>query len=187
MVDNGSSEAPAPVASLELDGVQLPIYDLAEFNAADIDRVKSFSTNFGWWLLPREVAEALAMPVDRRAALEWIHDTGELVLLGGVPTVGELAVEVSPGVAYSAGDVPAFVGGSAAGIERDDAGHVRELFKSEVMPSGSRVALLAHMRHGPKVHELLWGWHREHDNPDGWQWLVERLARLEGEESDHLA
>jgi hypothetical protein len=64
------------------------------------------------------------------------------------------------------------------------------LFKSAVMPSGSRLAVLAHVKHGPKVHELLWGWHRQHRRTDGWNWLVERLARLASappeEGGDHL-
>jgi len=185
-----TEKSPEHVAALQLDDVQLPIYDLEAFNAADIDRVKSFTTNFGSWQLPAEVAAALALAGDAKAALEWIHDTGELVLLGGVPTVGEVAVEPLNYEAYTAGNVPSLIGGSAAGIERDASGHVRELFKSEVMPPGSRVAVLAHVKHGPKVHELLWGWHREHRQPSGWAWLVERLAKLEDEgpgSFDHLA
>ena len=180
--------APALLGSLDLDGIQLPVYELAEFNGADISRVKSFSTNFGTWQLPPEVAALLATPAGAPASVEWIHDTGELVLLGGVPTQGQVAVDVSGAVGFSEGMVPAFLGGSSGGIERDPTGGVRELFKSEVMPVGSRVALLAHVKHGPKIHELLWGWHREHGKPTGWQWLVERLARLEADGSDdHLA
>jgi hypothetical protein len=182
------------LGSLELDGISLPVYDLAQFNAAIDERVSSFSTNFGVWQVPDEVAQVLAIPVGGRAAAEWIHDTGELVLLGGTPHAGEVAVEVSEGAAVAAGLMPGFLGGSVAGIDHDAAGHVRELFKSEVMPEGSRVALLAHIKHGPKVHELLWGWHREHGKPTGWAWLVERLARLETESAesangsaDHLA
>jgi hypothetical protein len=40
---------------------------------------------------------------------------------------------------------------------------------------------------------LLWGWHREHRQPEGWQWLIDRLARLESTATgtvtadDHLA
>lgn len=172
------------LGSLELDGIQLPVYDLAQFNAAVVDRVTSFSTNFGVWQVPDDVAQVLAIPTGAGAVAEWIHDTGELVLLGGVPKEGEIAVEVSEGAAVSAGLMPGFLGGSIAGVDHDAAGHVRELFKSEVMPEGSRVALLAHIKHGPKVHELLWGWHREHRKPTGWAWLVERLARLEGEAAD---
>jgi hypothetical protein len=179
---------PEQLASLQLDSAQLPIYDLAAFNAADLDRVKSFSTSFGTWQVPAEVAEALALPSDQRAALGWIHDTGELVLLGGVPEAGEVAVDTLDYEAYTAGEMPGFLGGSAAGVERDETGDAYELFKSEVMPEGTRVALLAHVRHWAKVHELLWGWRRHHDDADGWPWLVERLARLESADSggDHL-
>lgn len=174
------------VASLQLDQAVLPIYELAAFNAADIDRVTSFATSFGDWRLPAEVAAALAMSSDARAALAWIHDTGELVLLGGVPQAGEVAVDTLDYEAYTAGELPAFLGGSAAGVERDDEGNAYELFKSEVMPEGTRVALLAHVKRWAKVHELLWGWRRHHDDADGWSWLVERLAQLEGETGGHL-
>jgi hypothetical protein len=172
-VTHDSSDDAQPVAMLELDGVQLPVYDLAEFNAADIKRVKSFSSNFGWWQVPAQVAAAMAMPDDARAAVEWIHDTGELVLLGGVPEARKVAIDVTPAPLY--------------------AGNVREVFKTDVMPAGSRVAVLAHVKHGPRVHELLWGWHREHRQPEGWQWLIDRLARLESTATgtvtadDHLA
>lgn len=185
-----SEASPEQVASLQLDDVQLPIFELAAFNAANIDRVKSFATSFGAWQVPAEVAAALAMQSGARAALAWIHDTGELVLLGGVPQVGEVAVDTLDYEAYTAGEMPAFLGGSAAGIERDESGNAYELFKSEVMPEGTRVGLLAHVKHRAKVHELLWGWRREHREAGGWAWLVERLAKLEEEEpgsADHLA
>jgi hypothetical protein len=185
-----TEESLEQVASLQLDDVQLPIYELAAFNSADIDRVKSFATSFGAWQLPPEVAEALAMPAGSPAALAWIHDTGELVLLGGVPQVGEVAVDTLDYEAYTAGEMPAFLGGSAAGVERDESGNAYELFKSEVMPPGTRVALLAHIKHRARAHELLWGWRREHHQPSGWAWLVERLAKLEEEDpgsADHLA
>jgi len=185
------------LGSLELDGIELPVYDLAEFNAADITRVSSFSTNFGVWQVPDDVAALLAIDRGTRALVEWIHDTGELVLLGGVPTPGDVAVDVTGAARFSEGLMPGFLGGTVGDVQRDAAGNTRELFKSEVMPPGSRVAVLAHVKHGPKVHELLWGWHREHDKPTGWRWLVERLARLESigaagstgpaESGDHLA
>lgn len=181
-----SAEELTPVASLQLDQAELPIYELAAFNAANMDRVTSFATSFGDWQLPAEVAAALAMPADARAALAWIHDTGELVLLGGVPQTGEVAVDTLDYEAYTAGEMPAFLGGSAAGVERDDEGNAYELFKSEVMPEGTRVALLAHVKHWAKVHGLLWGWRRRHSDADGWTWLVERLAALEGETGGHL-
>lgn len=177
---------PAQVGSLQLDAVQLPIYDLADFNDADVHRVSSFVTNLGSWQLPAEVATALAAG-DGRASLEWIHDTGELVLLGGTPTVGTVAVDVAGVLADAAAGVPAFLGGEAANATDAGSGMVRQYFKSELLPSGSRVALLAHIEHGPKVHELLWGWHREQGRDSGWDWLVERLARLEDADgADHL-
>jgi hypothetical protein len=178
---------PAPIASLALDDIVLPIYDLQAFNDADLHRVESFVTNFGSWQLPAEVVTALAAG-DGTGALEWIHDTGELVLLGGTPTEGLLSAEV-PGFAGEAAELtPAFLGGEAGATTNDGSGLVREYFKGELLPAGSRVALMAHIAHGPAVHELLWGWHREHRTAEGWTWLVERLARLEdaSSESDHL-
>jgi hypothetical protein len=178
---------PQPIASLQLDDVQLPIYDLADFNSADVRRVSSFVTNFGSWTLPADVATALASAAGF-GAVEWIHDTGELVLLGGVPTEGEVSAEFT-GVAGATASLPAFLGGTSGFSRVDESGMVREYFRSEVMPAGSRVALLAHVAHGPQVHELLWGWHREHRSDTGWSWLVERLARLEDESGgpNHLA
>ena len=148
----------------------------------------SFVTNFGSWKLPAEVATALAAG-NGAGAVEWIHDTGELVLLGGTPTEGELSA-VPRWLFRRRGGVHASVPGrrsrrDATGI---GAGMVREYFKADVLPPGSRVAVLAHIAHGPAVHELLWGWHREHGTEDGWTWLVERLARLENADRrlDHL-
>lgn len=185
MADNDSDLH--ALGSLGFDGIELPVYDLAEFNAADINRVRSFSTNFGVWQVPDDVAGLLAIELGTWALVEWIHDTGELVLLGGVPMPGDVAVDVTGAARFSEGLMPAFLGGTVADVQRDAAGNTRELFKSAVMPAGSRVAVLAHVKHGPKVHELLWGWHREHDKATGWAWLVERLARLEDSKSaDHL-
>jgi len=182
-----SESSPEQLASLQLDNAQLPIYELAAFNAANIERVTSFATSFGTWQVPPEVAAALAIPEGQQAALAWIHDTGELVLLGGVPTPGEVAVDTLDYEAYTAGEVPGFLGGSAAGVERDESGNAYELFKSELMPEGTRVAVLAHVKHRARAHELLWGWRRHHDDADGWNWLVERLAQLESaDDSDHL-
>lgn len=178
---------PAPIASLALDDVVLPIYDLQAFNDADLHRVSSFVTNFGSWQLPAEVATALAAG-NGAGALEWIHDTGELVLLGGSPMEGELSAEL-PGFAGTAAEfTPAFLGGEAGATVGFGTGMVREYFKAEVLPPGSRVALMAHVEHGPAVHELLWGWHREQHSETGWTWLVERLARLENQTGNsHLA
>jgi hypothetical protein len=183
---DGDSANPEPVASLQLDATVLPIYDLEAFNNADLNRVKSFVTNFGSWRLPPEVAAALASG-DGRGALEWIHDTGELVLLGGTPVVGTVSADVAGVLADAAAGVPAFLGGEAADASSDGSGMVREYFKSELLPAGSRVALMAHVEHGPEVHELLWGWRGERDAEAGWPWLVERLARLEDKTGDtHL-
>ena len=178
---------PTPIASLALDDVVLSIYDLQSFNDADLHRVSSFVSNFGSWQLPAEVATALAAS-NGAGALEWIHDTGELVLLGGTPTEGELSVDLAGFSGTAAEFTPAFLGGEAGATRSVGAGMVREFFKADVLPPGSRVALVAHVAHGPAVHELLWGWHREHRTEGGWNWLVERLARLEDEpnESDHL-
>jgi hypothetical protein len=177
---------PAPVGSLQLDDVVLPIYELGAFNDADLRRVKSFVTNFGSWLLPAGVASAMAVH-DGLGDLEWIHDTGELVLLGGVPTEGTISADVSGLAAVAAEITPAFLGGEAGATVSDGPGLVREYFKSDVLPPGSRVALMAHIEHGPAAHELLWGWHRQHRKEGGWLWLVERLARIETQDgSDHL-
>jgi hypothetical protein len=178
---------PASIGSLQLDDVVLPIYELGAFNDADLRRVKSFVTNFGSWLLPAGVAGAMAVH-DGLGDLEWIHDTGELVLLGGVPTEGMISADLSGLAGVAAELTPAFLGGEAGATVSDGPGLVREYFKSDVLPPGSRVALMAHIAHGPAAHELLWGWHRQHRNEGGWDWLVERLARLESQagESDHL-
>jgi hypothetical protein len=179
---------PEPVASLQLDAVVLPIYDLQAFNDADLRRVESFVTSYGSWTLPAEVATALAS-ADGTSVLLWIHDTGELVLVGGTPKEGELPVEVSGALAAEAEFTPAWLGGQAADTQRDaETGMVTESFKAELLPAGSRVAVLAHVEHSPAVHELLWGWHREQHNENGWAWLVERLARLEDQTGNsHLA
>jgi hypothetical protein len=177
---------PQPVASLQLDAVVLQIYELQAFNDADLRRVTSFVTNFGSWALPSEVGAALNAG-DGRGTLEWIHDTGELVLLGGTPTVGTVSADVPGVLADAAAGVPAFLGGEAGNATSDGSGMVREYFKSEPLPEGSRVALMAHVAHGPGAHELLWGWHREQHSETGWSWLVERLARLEeSDNADHL-
>jgi hypothetical protein len=181
-----SAATAAAVGFLDLDGTSLTVFDLATFESADIHRVSSFSTNFGQWQLPADVGALLGVQAGQAATLEWIHDTGELVLLGGVPTEGNVAIEQTQGGELS-GIMPGFLGGTIAGGGRDSAGMIRDYVRSEVMPAGSRVAVLAHIAHGPKAHEVLWGWHREHGKESGWSWLVERLARLESDAgSDHL-
>jgi hypothetical protein len=177
---------PQPIGSLQLDDVQLPIYDIGAYNAADVRRASSFVTNFGTWQVPTDVATALAA-AGGAAALEWIHDTGELVLLGGVPTVGAASAAVG-GLGVAGAGVPASLGGTVGSADGDGSGMVQEYFRASVMPAGSRVALLAHVAHGPQIYELLWGWRHEHRTPAGWAWLVERLARLEKHtgEADHL-
>jgi hypothetical protein len=185
---DGANTHPDPVASLQLDAVVLPIYDLEAFNDADLRRVESFVTTYGSWTLPVEVATALAS-ADRTSVLLWIHDTGELVLVGGTPKEGEIPVEVTGAMAVEAEFTPAFLGGQGADVHRDsETGMISESFKAELLPPGSRVAVLAHLEHSPAVHELLWGWHREQHNENGWAWLVERLARLEDQTGNsHLA
>ncbi len=179
---------PQPVARLDVAGASLPVYDLAAFNAADINRVKSFSTNFGTWLVPPPIAQVLAVEAGQQATLQWIHDTGELVLLGGVPESGEVEIDVDRAQGAADAVVPAWLGGVVGGVERDADGSVRERYRAEVMPAGSRVAVLAHVAHGPRVHELLWGWHRQHRHAEGWDWLVERLGRLsrDTQENNHV-
>jgi hypothetical protein len=185
---DGATTHPDPVASLQLDAVVLPIYDLQAFNDADLRRVESFVTTFGSWKLPIEVATALAT-ADGTSVLLWIHDTAELVLIGGTPKEGELPVEVTGLLAAEAEFTPAWLGGQAADVHLDtETGMVSESFKAELLPAGSRVAVLAHVEHSPAVHELLWGWRREQHNENGWPWLVERLARLEDQTGNsHLA
>ncbi len=106
------------MASLQLDAVVLPIYDLEAFNDADLRRVESFITSFGSWTLPADVATALAS-ADRTSVLIWIHDTGELVLVGGTPKEGEIPVEVSGAMAAEAEFTPAFLGGQASDVHVD--------------------------------------------------------------------
>jgi hypothetical protein len=183
---DASTGVATPVGFLDLDGHQLPVYDLEAFNSADLHRVSSFSTNFGHWLLPADVAALLGVSSGQPATLEWIHDTGELVLLGGVPSEDNIAIEQTQGEEFS-GIMPGFLGGTIVAGGRDSSGMIRDFVKSAVMPSGSRVAVLAHIAHGPKAHEVLWGWHREHREETGWAWLVERLVKLEaGDGVDHL-
>jgi hypothetical protein len=175
-----------PVAHLDLAGVQVPVFELGGFNAANLDRVKSFATNFGTWQVPDDIARALGVPPGKTAVatLQWIHDTGELVLLGGVPEPGEVEVDVERAQGVADAVIPAWLGGVVGGVQRDPAGGVRERYRAEVMPAGSRVAVLAHIAHGPRAHEVLWGWHRQHRQSGGWRWLLDRLEKLAGKVDD---
>ena len=51
-------------------------------------------------------------------------------------------------------------------------------FNEETLPADSRVAILGRIEHGPRVHEVLWGWHEHHRHADGWAWLAERLVKF---------
>jgi len=113
-----------------------------------------------------------------RCRLEWIHETGELVLFGGVPELGTVSAEMPERSAGAAALTPGGMGGTVGSIEREGDGIVREFFTAEELPADARVAVLGTVEHGPRVHELLWGWHLRHRRADGWDWLVDRLAAL---------
>jgi hypothetical protein len=147
---------------------------LDAFHQADLRRVRSFVTNFGDWTLPPSLAEAMAATNGR---LEWIHDTGELVLLGGIPRVGEGSADI-PAAGTLSEEVPGFLGGTAVVGQSTVPGAVRVYFAEEQVPTDTRVAVLGELRHGPRVHEVLWGWHEHHRDPDGWQWLTDRLRHI---------
>ena len=174
-----------PSRPLKLDGQSVEAVGFADFLAADDRRATSFVSNFGEWALPGEAAEALASPVGR---LEWFHDTDELVLIGGDPEPGTTDTEIEPAGSPSGG-ITAVVGavadtlagplGAPGIIYRSADGAVRETVLGEVLSAQARVAVLAIVHHGPKVHELLWGWHLHHRQPDGWTWLLGRLSTLE--------
>jgi hypothetical protein len=165
---------PAVVAQLQVAGVQLDVVQLDAFNEADMRRATSFVSNFGDWTLPADTADVMASPVGR---LEWIHDSGELVLLGGVPHKGEGSAEV-PSADAVPGELPGFLGGTAVAGGSSAPGAVRMYFPEEQLPAESRVVVLARMGHGPRVHEVLWGWHQHHRDADGWQWLIDRLQHF---------
>jgi hypothetical protein len=172
MTENTSER---PTRRLPVAGADVEVSLLEDFLAGDARRPTSFVTNFGDWQLPDAVAAVLGSPI---AHVEWFHDTGELVAIGGVPHRGEATVEVHRGDAAlsEAVDVVGGPFGSAGMSFRTAGGAVRE-FPEMVVPAGTRVAVLAHIEHGPQVHEALWGWHRQHRRPAGWTWLDERLAR----------
>jgi hypothetical protein len=155
----------------------------SDFLVADDRRATSFVSNFGDWSLPADVAEQLGSPVGH---LEWFHDTGELVLIGDIPEAGTTSVELPVSdtngedvtvAVDEAADVLAGTFGAPGVVYRSATGAVRETVLGSVVSADTRVAVLAVIEHGPKVHEILWGWHRQHRHPDGWAWLQGRLER----------
>jgi hypothetical protein len=161
-------------AELPLAGGDVAVLLLSEFLEADARRPTSFVTNFGDWQLPDAAAAALGSPV---AHLEWFHDTGELVAIGGIPHRGGATVEIprSDGAVDEIVDLAAGPFGGGGASYRTAAGAVRE-FPEMVVAEGTRVAVLAVVEHGPRVHTLLWDWHRRHRQPQGWTWLEDRVA-----------
>ena len=180
-----AADRPAVVARVQVADVELEVVRLDAFHAANESRAMSFVTNFGEWTLPASVADALAAAIGR---LEWIHDTGELVLLGGVPRLGDGSADV-PSVDAASAELPGFLGGTSVVGRSSVPGAVRIYFPEEQLPSDTRVMVLGVLRHGPRVHEVLWGWHLHHRDPDGWQWLTERLHELHdlAAEDDRIA
>ena len=170
-----------PRTQLPMDGGSVETLLISDFLAADERRPVSFVSNFGDWPLPDKAAEALGAPVGH---LEWFHDTGELVLIGGVPEAGvveeEIAAPDTPGedaeVAIDeAADMLAGPLGAPGMVYGTPSGAVRETVLGSVVSPSTRVAVLAVIEHGPHVHKVLWGWHREHRRAEGWNWLQERL------------
>lgn len=161
-------------AELSVAGVDVDVWLLSDFLEADARRPTSFVTNFGDWQLPEGAAAALASPV---AHLEWFHDTGELVAIGGIPRRGGATVEIprSDGAVDEIVDIAAGPFGGGGASYRTATGAVRE-FPEMVVAEGTRVAVLAVIEHGPRVHAVLWDWHRRHRQAEGWTWLEERVA-----------
>lgn len=166
---------PTVLAHVRIGVKEVDVIGLAEFNQADLHRATSFVSNFGNWSLPADVAAALGA---ERGHVEWVHDTGELILIGGVPHAGGVAVDVPATPSTLAAGAPVALGGSAVVGRSDVAGMVRMYFNEETLPPGSRVAILGRIEHGPRVHEVLWGWHEHHGHADGWAWLAERLVQF---------
>jgi hypothetical protein len=165
---------PAPVGRLQVADVEFDVVRLDAFHQADIRRAMSFVTNFGQWTLPAPTAQVMTADIAR---LEWIHDTGELVLLGGVPHIGEGSADI-PTMAGVADELPGFLGGTAVVGRSDVPGAVRVYFSEEQLPGDTRVAVLGTLHHGPRVHEVLWGWHQHPRDPGGWAWLTDRLRQF---------
>jgi hypothetical protein len=167
---------PTPVASVQIAAHRIPVFDLASFQQANTHRVTSFVTNFGNWKLPSAVADALGSD---RCHLEWVHDTWELTLLGGVPHLGTGSAEVPAGAGEMSGLTAGAVGGTVGAVTKSpDPGAVRELFREEQLPAGARLVILGRIEHGPRAHEALWGWHEHYRHDDGWSWLVDRLVHV---------
>jgi hypothetical protein len=180
---SGMTEQNAGLPPLTVNGVAVPTLSITDFYAEDQRRVASFVSNFGDWQLPGDAAAAMGSDV---AHLEWFHDTGELVLIGDVPESGVVEEEVpAPDTTDDEVEVEAdkllepLAGpfGGTGMVRKTSAGAVRETVFGEVVDSDTRVAVVAHIKHGPKAHEVLWGWHRKHRKADGWEWLQGRLAK----------
>lgn len=164
------TQEPTP-APLVIGGRQIPTMTIGDYMADRVDRATSFITNFGDWQLPADAAAAFASPV---VHLEWFHNTGELTAFGQVPHLGHGDIEISS--AQSAIDTVGAAIGTAGGRVVHTDGATHEWFPAMVIGASTVVAVLAHVEHGPRVHELLWGWHTEHRHDDGWNWLTDRLA-----------
>jgi hypothetical protein len=161
-------------APLTVNGVEVATEPVNDF-LADAGRAASFITNFGNWQLPPPIADAMGTSVGH---LEWFHDTGELVLVGAVPRVGEGSIEITNGDTATVAEGLLAPGNAPGHVERRADGATREVFPQQTVPADTVMAVLAHITSGPKVHEVLWGWHRAHRKPDGWTWLEGRLAGL---------
>jgi hypothetical protein len=178
-----TEEQNAGLPPLTVNGVAVPTAAITDFYGEDERRVSSFVSNFGDWQLPADAAAAMGSEVGH---LEWFHDTGELVLIGDVPESGVVEEEV-PAPDTTTDDVETEVGkfldplagpfGGTGVVRTPRRGEVRETVFGEVVDSDTRVAVIAHIKHGPKAHEVLWGWHRKHRKADGWEWLQGRLAK----------
>jgi hypothetical protein len=180
---SGMTEQNAGLPPLTVNGVAIPTTAITDFYAEDQRRVSSFVSNFGDWQLPADAAAAMGADI---AHLEWFHDTGELVLIGDVPESGVVEEEV-PAADTTEDDAESTLGelveplagpfGGTGMVRRTASGAVRETVFGEVVDGDTRVAILTHIKHGPKAHEVLWGWHRKHRKSDGWDWLQGRLAK----------
>jgi hypothetical protein len=164
-------DRPDGQSHLIFNGKPVPTLPATEFMAGDSRRPTSFITNFGDWQLPRSAEEQLHSAITH---LEWFHDTGELVAFGQVPYLGAGEIQIDGGQA--AIDILAGPFGGASGrIVRSPDGATREFFPAMVVDAATLVAIIALIEHGPRVHQLLWGWHLEHRHADGWDWLQEKL------------